>query len=96
MDRPCLSVPKNMLREAAFLEFSTKVRRTRTSKYDTVGGAVGEFILAEWLYGGRQNNHEAGLNKGPADFEGIIEIKTSIVPFSESLTQKSLPRLGLE
>lgn len=85
MERPRLFVTQDMIDEAVAREPNIKVNRTRTSKYDTVGGAVGEFIFAEYFYGNWREHHEVGSNKGKADFKGIVEIKTSIVPFTERL-----------
>tara|TARA_R110000782_G_scaffold37229_1_gene88187 strand:+ start:151 stop:666 length:516 start_codon:yes stop_codon:yes gene_type:complete len=73
-----------MLAEAERLSPEVRVARTRMSPVDTLGGILGEFVLAQWLTGDWQN-HEVGKNKGRADLFGLIEVKTSIFPFRENL-----------
>ena len=61
-----------------------RVYRTQASLIDTLAGALGEFAFAQWLTGDWKA-HEVNQNKGAIDFRGIVEIKTSAFPFSESL-----------
>lgn len=71
---------------AAALEVAEKVRvhRTRESHVDALGGVIGEFAFSQWMTGDWQN-HEVGTNKGKADFQDTVEIKTSVYPFQKNL-----------
>ena len=84
LDRPIIEITAEHIEEAEALVAGNQVRRTRVSPVDTLGGIIGEFIFAEWLTGDWRN-HEVGTNKGKADLLGLIEVKTSIYPFKESL-----------
>ncbi len=84
MDRPVVEITADMLEAAAALVRETQVNRTRVSPVDTLGGILGEFAFAHWLTGDWRNN-EVGSNRGKADLFGLIEIKTSVYPFRESL-----------
>jgi hypothetical protein len=74
-----------MLEEAARLAPTVKVARTQESEVDTLGGILGEFAFAEWFTGDWRSAHEVGRNKGRADFRGVVEVKTSVYPFRETL-----------
>ena len=84
MDRPVVEITAAMLEAAGALVHETQVKRTRVSPVDTLGGILGEFAFAHWLTGDWRKN-EVGSNRGKADLFGLIEIKTSIYPFRESL-----------
>lgn len=81
---PRVIVTQEMLDEAMRLEKSIEVNRTKASQIDTLAGAIGEFVFAQWFLGDWKM-HEVGLNKGNVDFKGVIEVKTSAFPFRESL-----------
>lgn len=84
MDRPVVILSAEMIEAAAKLVPDIKVHRTRTSPVDTLGGALGEFAFAQWFTGSWQN-HEVGTNKGRADFQNLVEVKTSVYPFRDNL-----------
>ena len=84
MDRPTVEITEEVIQVAKALVPATRVHRTRVSPVDTLGGILGEFAFAQWLTGNWRNN-EVGENKGKADLIGLIEIKTSIYPFKDSL-----------
>src|SRR5437763_1264572 len=84
MDRPVVVLSAEMIRAAEQLVPDVQVFRTRTSPVDTLGGALGEFAFAEW-FTGSWKNHEVGTNKGRADFQNLVEVKTSVYPFRENL-----------
>jgi len=81
---PRVLISAEMLAEARRLAPQIQVQRTRASPLDTLTGALGEFAFAQWLHGDWRQ-HEVGRNRGAADFEGRIEIKTSVFPFSDNL-----------
>lgn len=78
---PKVSISQEMIDQALKIESEIKVFRTKTSHVDTVGGALGEFAFAAWFTGDWRLN-EVGKNAGAADFNGVVEVKTSIFPFS--------------
>lgn len=84
MDRPVVKITAEMISSAKNLVSQTQVHRTKVSPVDTIGGILGEFIFAQWLFGDWRRN-EVGTNKGKADLLGLVEIKTSIYPFKETL-----------
>lgn len=84
MNRPILEITREQIEAAEALVPANQVRRTRVSPVDTLGGILGEFAFAQWLTGDWRNN-EVGTNKGKADLFGLVEIKTSIYPFKETL-----------
>lgn len=84
MNRPIVELSSEQIAAAEALVPANQVRRTRVSPVDTLGGILGEFAFAQWLTGSWQN-HEVGTNKGKADLVGLVEIKTSIYPFKETL-----------
>lgn len=84
MQRPHVTLTDEMIRAAEALVPKVKVARTPTSPVDTLSGALGEFAFSEWFTGSWEN-HEVGSNKGKADFRGLVEVKTSVYPFKESL-----------
>lgn len=61
-----------------------KVNRTRTSRFDTLYGIIGEYCFAQWLFGD-WISHSQVDTKGKIDFVQGIEVKTSAFPFSEKL-----------
>lgn len=77
MERPVIEITKEHIEEAKLLVPNNKIRRTRVSPVDTLGGIIGEFIFAQWLTGDWRN-HEVGTNKGKADLFGLIEVKIDI------------------
>lgn len=81
---PSIPITSDMIAAARAMESAIQVRRTKASKIDTLAGALGEFVFAEW-HTGDWRNHEVGANKGDVDFEGVVEVKTSAFPFSDSL-----------
>jgi hypothetical protein len=83
--RPVVRITDDMLEEAARLAPTVRVARTQESKVDTLGGILGEFAFADWFTGDWRGAHEVGRNKGHADFRGIVEVKTSVYPFRETL-----------
>lgn len=84
MTRPIVQITAEHIEAAKALVPNNQVHRTRVSPVDTLGGIIGEFIFAQWLTGDWRN-HEVGTNKGKADLMGLIEVKTSIYPFKETL-----------
>jgi len=80
---PAVIITQEMLDEANRLIPATKVERTIASKIDTLTGHLGEFVVAQFLFG-NWRQHRVGKNKGETDFSDI-EVKTSAFPFSESL-----------
>lgn len=84
MGRPVVEITEEMIKAAEALVPDVAVRRTVVSPVDTLGGILGEFAFAHWLTG-TWKLHEVGRNKGQADLFGLIEVKTSIYPFKESL-----------
>lgn len=80
---PFVIITQEMIDEARRLIPATKVERTIASKIDTLTGHLGEFVVAQFLFGDWRK-HRVGMNKGETDFFGI-EVKTSAFPFSESL-----------
>jgi hypothetical protein len=84
MERPLVEVTAEMIETANALVPATRVRRTRVSPVDTLGGILGEFAFAHWLTGDWRR-HEVGENKGKADLFGLVEVKTSVYPFKETL-----------
>lgn len=84
MNRPVIELTGEHIEAAEALVPATQVHRTRVSPVDTLGGILGEFAFAQWLTGDWRNN-EVGNNKGKADLFGLVEIKTSIYPFKETL-----------
>lgn len=84
MVRPVIAITAEHIEAAQALVAANQVHRTKVSPVDTLGGILGEFIFAQWLTGDWRN-HEVGRNKGKADLLGLIEVKTSIYPFRETL-----------
>lgn len=84
LKRPVIQITAEHIEEAKALVPANQVHRTRVSPVDTLGGIIGEFVFAQWLTGDWRN-HEVGTNKGKADLFGLVEVKTSIYPFKESL-----------
>lgn len=84
MDRPTIDITAEQIEAATALVPANQVHRTRVSPVDTLGGILGEFAFAQWLTGDWRN-HEVGSNKGKADLFGLVEVKTSIYPFRETL-----------
>lgn len=84
MERPVILITAEMLTAARQLEEQVRVHRTRVSTVDSLGGILGEFAFAQWLFGDWRR-HEVGDNKGRADLLDAIEVKTSIYPFRETL-----------
>jgi len=82
--RPVIEITREHIEEAKLLVPNNQVHRTRVSPVDTLGGIIGEFIFTQWLTGDWRD-HEVGTNKGKADLFGLIEVKTSIYPFKETL-----------
>lgn len=84
MDRPIIELTGEQIEAAQTLVPENRILRTRVSPVDTLGGILGEFAFAQWLTGDWRN-HEVGSNKGRADLFGLVEVKTSIYPFKETL-----------
>lgn len=84
MDRPTIEITAEQIDAANALVPANRVHRTRVSPVDTLGGILGEFAFSQWLTGDWRN-HEVGTNKGKADLFGLVEVKTSIYPFKETL-----------
>ena len=81
---PRIVITADMIDAAKKLEDAVRVERTRVSDVDTISGIIGEFAFAHW-YRGDWTKHEVGKNQGEADFEGIIEVKSSVIPLSPRL-----------
>lgn len=81
---PKIKITMAMLAFAKKKEKEVNVSRTKTSPVDSLAGAIGEIAFAKWFYGDWKKN-EVGLNKGRADFEGLIEVKASVYPLSNRL-----------
>lgn len=81
---PRIKITKAMLGFARKMEKDVKVLRTKTSPVDSLAGVIGELAFAQWFYGTWKKN-EVGINKGNADFEGLVEVKTSVFPLSNDL-----------
>lgn len=81
---PRVVITEDMLAAANDLVVEVQVHRTRTSPVDTLSGILGEFAFAEWFYGNWRSN-EVGYTIGQPDFEGRIEVKTSVFPLSSRL-----------
>ncbi len=81
---PRISLTAEMIEEARTLEPGIRVHRTRASMIDTLAGALGEFAFALW-FAQDWRAHEVGKNIGAVDFKGVVEVKTSAFPFSETL-----------
>ena len=85
MTRPKIIITRQMIDEAKALVTSTQVNRTVASPYDTLAGHLGEFAVAQYLYGDWKM-HQVGNNRANVDFiEEDIEVKTSAFPFRENL-----------
>ncbi len=84
MERPVIEITAEMIEAANELVPASRVHRTRVSPVDTLGGILGEFAFAQWITGDWRK-HEVGTNKGKADLFGLVEVKTSIYPFKETL-----------
>lgn len=85
MNRPRIKITEDMLQAAQALVEETRVHRTISSPFDTLAGHLGEFVVAQYLYGD-WHQHQVGKNKGKVDFvEEDIEVKTSAFPFRENL-----------
>jgi len=84
MDRPIIEITREQIEAAEALVPENRIHRTKVSPVDTLGGILGEFAFAQWLTGDWRNN-EVGKNKGKADLFGLVEVKTSIYPFKETL-----------
>ena len=84
MDRPAIEITAEMIEAAREREPEVRVDRTKVSPVDTLGGILGEFAFAQWLTGDWRRN-EVGANKGKADLFGLVEVKTSVYPFRETL-----------
>lgn len=84
MDRPTVAITAEMLDAAKQLSEKVRVHRTRESHVDALGGVIGEFAFSQWMTGDWRN-HEVGSNKGRADFQDIVEVKSSVYPFQENL-----------
>lgn len=59
------------------------VNRTKASPIDTLAGALGEMVWAQYRYGDWRV-HNLEKNRGRTDFADV-EIKTSAFPFSNTL-----------
>jgi hypothetical protein len=81
---PRITITEKIIDAALAIERNVQVHRTRTSPVDTLSGIIGEFAFAEWYYGDWRQN-EVGETQGSPDFEGRIEVKTSVFPLSERL-----------
>ena len=87
-ERPTVKISQSMLDYAKSLEHKMQMNRTKESEVDTLSGLMGEFVFAEWWYDDwKKGNRYSNLvdNFGKPDFEGHIEIKSSVFPFSEKL-----------
>ena len=73
-----------MIENATLRVPELKVNRTRTSRFDTLYGIIGEYCFAQWFFGD-WIPHSKVDTKGEIDFIQGIEIKTSAFPFSERL-----------
>lgn len=84
MNRPSIAITADMLAYCNDERLhALTVNRTKASPIDTLAGALGEMVWAQYRYGDwRVHNLED--NKGKADFADV-EIKTSAFPFSERL-----------
>jgi hypothetical protein len=80
---PAISMTEAMVNEAALLESSARVNRTKASEIDTLAGILGEFAFAQYFYNDWRQ-HRVGANKGAVDFDDI-EIKASALPFHGNL-----------
>ena len=81
---PRIGLTAEMIEEARVLEPRIRVHRTQASAIDTLAGALGEFAFASW-FAHDWRAHEVGKNVGAIDFKGIVEVKTSAFPFSDTL-----------
>lgn len=81
---PRIVLTAEMIEEARGLEPGIRVHRTQASSIDTLAGALGEFAFASW-FANDWRAHEVGKNIGAVDFRGIVEVKTSAFPFSDTL-----------
>ncbi len=84
MERIVVKITADHLAAAERLVPHNGIARTKVSAVDTLGGILGELVFAEWLTGDWRN-HEVGSNKGRADLMGLLEVKTSVYPYSERL-----------
>ena len=81
---PRVTITQEMIDAAAELRKQVTVHRTKTSPVDTDSGVLGEFAFAQWFYGDWRHN-EVGSTKGKVDFDGRIEVKTSVFPLNPKL-----------
>ena len=81
---PRVAITQEMIDAAEKLRKQVTVHRTKTSPVDTDAGIHGEFAFAQWFYGDWQHN-EVGETKGKVDFDGRIEVKTSVFPLNPKL-----------
>lgn len=81
---PRIKITNAMLVFAKEKEKDVAVMRTKTSPVDALAGAIGEVAFAQWFYGDWRKN-EVGLNQGRPDFEGLVDVKTSVYPLSNRL-----------
>lgn len=62
----------------------TGIARTKSGYDDKLIGDLGEMAFCEW-FTGDWRNHEIGHNHGRADYDGIVEVKCSAIPFRDTL-----------
>lgn len=82
-ERPRILVTDEMLGAALSQLREATVHRTKASRIDTLTGILGEFAIAEFVFGDWKRNF-VGQNKGASDFPDL-EVKTSAFPFRENL-----------
>ena len=81
---PSIKITEQMLEYASLWEHNLHVRRTKTSKFDTKIGLLGEFAFAYWLSSDWKWHHPLKV-RGQVDFFDLVEIKTSAFKFSPKL-----------
>lgn len=81
---PSIKITEQMLEYASLWEHNLHVRRTKTSKFDTKIGLLGEVAFAYWLSGDWKWHHPLKV-RGQVDFFDLVEIKTSAFKFSPKL-----------
>lgn len=82
--RPEVLITEEMISTAQSRSHLLEVKRTKTSRHDTLYGALGEYCFAEWFFGEWKKYSQINT-KGEIDFLDAIEVKTSAFPFSDSL-----------
>ena len=83
-ERPIVKISQLMIDYSKKIKNEVEMTRTKVSPIDAESGVLGELVFAKWWYGD-WNINELLENKGKPDFEGNIEIKSSVFPFSEKL-----------